>query len=194
VQIWLLTCHVRQLQRVNYGIVVGLKTLKCQLQRLKKAKRNVKNDYLDFTYKYPPQSIHQSNTKASRTLRTLRRLIWEKCQVEVSSAADSQTVLAERADGSGWITAEGPQTVVLFDQWTRKNWSKRQARAAVSRAARDVARNRHINSRRRETKKEKKGESTRPSEPLPCRAPCFFSHQLLSPKAEETTPFRWSQM
>jgi len=31
VQIWLLTCHMRQLQQVNYGIVVGLKTLKCEL-------------------------------------------------------------------------------------------------------------------------------------------------------------------
>jgi len=69
----------------------------------------------------------------------------------VSSAADGQKVYAERSDGAGRNAVEGPQTVVLFDQW--KERSKRQARAAVSRAARDVARNRHVNSWRKEKKR-----------------------------------------
>jgi len=145
VQIWLLTCHMRQLKQLNYGIVVGLKTLKCELQRLKKAKRDVKKEIFGFY-------IDVSTTVIKSGFRTLRRLIRKKCEVEVSSAPDGQKVLAERANGAGWIAVEQPQIVVLFDQW--KERSKRQTSAAVSRAARDVARNKHVNS-----KKEKKGGS-----------------------------------
>jgi len=91
--------------------------------------------------------IDISTTVIKSSFRTLRLLIWEKCKVEVSSAADGQEVLAERADGAGWTVFEGLQRVVLFDQW--KEWSKRQTRAVVSRAVKDVARNNHENSRMR---------------------------------------------
>ena len=63
----------------------------------------------------------------------------------MSSVADGKKVLAERANVAGWTAVERPQRVLLFDQW--KERSKRQMRAAVSRAARDVARNKHVNSR-----------------------------------------------
>ena len=97
-------------------------------------------------------------------------LIQEKREVEVSSAADGKKVLAERAAGAGWTAVDGPQKVVLFDQL--KERSKRQTRAAVSRTARDVARNKHVNSRGRKNKR----KSTRPSKLLPRKAPCFLSH------------------
>jgi len=95
--------------------------------------------------------IDVSTTVTKSCLRKLRRLILETCQVEVSGAADGQKVCAERCDGAGGIAVEAPQTLVLFDQW--KERSNRQARAAVSRAARDVARNRHVNSWRKGKKR-----------------------------------------
>jgi len=64
-------------------------------------------------------------------------LIWEKRKVEASSAADSQEVLVERVDGSGLIAGENSQTILLSDQW--KGRGKRQVKAEVSRAAKDVA-------------------------------------------------------
>jgi len=180
VQIWLLTYHMRQLQQVNYGIVAGFKTLQCELQRLKKEKREARKDIFGF-------HIDVSTTVIKSSFRTLKCLIRVKCEVEVSNVADGNKVLAERADDAGWTAVDGPQKAVLFDQW--KERSKRQTRAAVSRTARDVARNKHVNDRSRK----KKGKSARPSELLPCKALCFLSHQLLSMKAEETTPFWWSR-
>ena len=99
----------------------------------KKAKCDVKRDI--FT--------DVSNTVIKGGFQTLKRSIREKCKVEVNSATDIQKVLAERADSVGGFAVEGPLTVILFDEW-----SKRQTRAAVSRAARDVARNKHVKSRR----------------------------------------------
>jgi len=64
-------------------------------------------------------------------------LIWEKRKVEASSAADSQEVLVERVDGSGLIACENSQTILPSDQW--KGRGKRQVKAEVSRAAKDVA-------------------------------------------------------
>ena len=159
VTIWLLTLHVRQWQRVNYGSVVPLKTLQCELHRLKTKNRHVQIDV--------------STTVPKSSLRKLRRLILEKCQVEVSGAADGQKVCAERCDGAGRIAVEAPQTLVLFDQW--KERSKRQARAAVSRAARDVARNRHVNSWR----KGKKGGVGTAFQAAPMQGALFFSHMMM---------------
>ena len=69
---------------------------------------------------------------------------------------------------AGWIAVEGPQRVVLFDQW--KERSKRQTRAAVSRAARDVARNKHVNSKKRK----KEGEVNMAFRAAPMQGALFF--------------------
>jgi len=156
-QIWRMTCCVKQLKKVNYGIVVGLKAAQSELRRLRKAEGDVQRN--------------KSTTVVKNNLRMVKDLVTEKetvcvstllaptadsigamgtrLEVEVSNAADGKKVLAERVDDAGCTEVEGPQKVVLFDQW-----SKRQTKAAVSRAARDVTRNKHVNSRRRK----KKGE------------------------------------
>jgi len=95
VQIWLLTCHMRHLQEVSYSIVVGLKTLKCELQRLKKAKREARKNVFGF-------HMDVSTTVIKSGFRTLKCLIRVKREVEVSSVADGKKVLAERADDAGW--------------------------------------------------------------------------------------------
>jgi len=115
---------MQQLQQVNYGMVVGLKTLKCELQRLKRAKCDVERDIVTDV----------SNTVIQGGYQTLKISSLKKREVEVSSATNIQKVLAERADSAGGFAVEGPQTVILFDER-----SNRRTRAAVSRAARDVA-------------------------------------------------------
>jgi len=164
-RIWRMTSYVKQLKKVNYGIVVGLKAARSELRRLRKAEGEVQRN--------------KSTAVVKKNLRMVKDLVTEKeivcvsarlaptvdssgtmstrLESEESSVADSKNVLAERADGAGLTAVEGPQRVVLFDQL-----SKRQTRAAVSRTAREVARKKHVNSRRRK----KKGQSTRPSEPL----------------------------
>ena len=150
-----MTSYVKQLKKVNYGIVVGLKAARSELRRLRKAEGEVQRN--------------KSTAVVKKNLRMVKDLVTEKeivcvsarlaptvdssgtmstrLESEESSVADSKNVLAERADGAGLTAVEGPQRVVLFDQL-----SKRQTRAAVSRAARDVARKKHVNSRRRKKK------------------------------------------
>ena len=154
-RIWRMTSYVKQLKKVNYGIVVGLKAARSELRRLRKTEGERRRN--------------KSTAVVKKNLRIVKDLVTEKetvcvstrlaptadsssamstrLEVEVSSAADSKNVLAERADSAGLTTVEGPQRVVLFDQL-----SKRQTRAVVSRAARDVARRKHVNSRRRKHK------------------------------------------
>ena len=83
-------------------MVAGLKTLKYELQRLKKAKCDVERDI--FT--------DVSNTVIKGGFQTLKRSIREKCKVEVNSATDIQKVLGERANSAGGFAVEGPLTVI----------------------------------------------------------------------------------
>jgi len=145
------------LKKVNYGIVVGLKAAQSELRRLRKAEGDVQRN--------KSTTVVKSNLWMVKDLVTEKEIVCvstllaptadsigamgTRLEVEVSNAADGKKVLAGRVDDAGWTEVEGPQKVVLFDQW-----SKRQTKAAVSRVARDVTRNKHVNSRRRK----KKGE------------------------------------
>jgi len=113
-------------------------------------------------------------------------LIRGKREVEVSSAADGKKVLAERADGAGWTAVDRPKRVVLFDQW--KEQSKRQTRAAVSRTVRDVARNKHVNSRRRK----RKGQVNTAFQAAATQGALFSLAPVTVNETKETAPFWWS--
>ena len=63
-RIWRMTSDVKQLKKVNYGIVVGLKAAQSELRRLRKAERDVQRN--------------KSTMVVKNNLRMVKDLVTEK--------------------------------------------------------------------------------------------------------------------
>jgi hypothetical protein len=84
IRIWRMTRYVKQLKKVNYGIVVGLRVAKSELRRLRKAERHVQRN--------------KSTTVVKNNLRMVKDLVTEKIGIEVSRQADGQRLVVEKVD------------------------------------------------------------------------------------------------
>ena len=83
-RIWGMTSYVKQLMKVNYGIVVGLTVAKSELRRLRKAECDVQRN--------------KSTTVVKNNLRLVKDLVTEKIGIEVSRQADSERWAVKRVD------------------------------------------------------------------------------------------------
>jgi len=83
-QIWRMTSYVKQLKKVNYGIVVGLNTAKSELRRLRKAEGNVRRN--------------KSTTVFKNNLRMVKDLVTEKNGIQVSGQADGERWAVRKVD------------------------------------------------------------------------------------------------
>jgi len=82
IRIWRMTSCMKQLKKVNYGIVVGLKVAKSELRRLRKAESDVQRN--------------KSTTVVKNKLRMVKDLVTEKIGIEVSRQAEGQRLAVER--------------------------------------------------------------------------------------------------
>ena len=83
-RIWRMTSYVKQLKKVNYGIVVGLKAARSELRRLRKAEGEVQRN--------------KSTAVVKKNLRMVKDLVTEKEIVCVSAR------LAPTVDSSGTMS------------------------------------------------------------------------------------------
>eukprot|EP00277_Geminigera_cryophila_P000766 CAMPEP_0179427372 /NCGR_PEP_ID=MMETSP0799-20121207/13342_1 /TAXON_ID=46947 /ORGANISM="Geminigera cryophila, Strain CCMP2564" /LENGTH=630 /DNA_ID=CAMNT_0021202397 /DNA_START=535 /DNA_END=2429 /DNA_ORIENTATION=+ len=84
IRICRMTCYAKQLKKVNYGIVVGLKAAKCELKRLRKTECDLQRKELTTVVKI--------------NLQRVRDLVTEKIGIEVSRQADGQRLAVEKVD------------------------------------------------------------------------------------------------
>jgi len=136
-----MTTYVKQLKKVNYGIVVGLKAAKSELRRLRKAEGDVQRN--------------KSTTVVKNNLRMVKDLVKGKIGIEVSRQADGERWAVEKVDVEKCLAAGDCR---LITQW------EQQAREEESRTARRAARNKYM-------KREKKIGSRKASQAAPQSLP-----------------------
>jgi len=115
---------VKQLKKVNYGIVVGLKVVQSELRRLRKAECDVQRN--------------KSTMVVKNNLRMVKDLVTEKIGIEVSRQAEGQRLVAEQVDAEKSLAAWECQPI---GQWEHSD--RRHAKEAESRNARRAARNKY---------------------------------------------------
>jgi len=79
-----MTSYVKQLKKLNYSIVVGLKVAQSELRRLRKAECDVQRN--------------KSTTVVKNNLRMVKDLVTEKIGIEVSRQAEGQRLAVEQVD------------------------------------------------------------------------------------------------
>ena len=141
---------MKQLKKVNYGIVVGLKVAQSELRRLRKAKCDVQRN--------------QSTTVVKNNVRMVKILFTEKIGIEVSRQAEGQRLAMELVDAEKCLAAGKCQPI---GQWEH---SDRHAKEAEGRTARRAARNKY-------TKRKIKKDLAKPHKLLLLSAVQFCSHQ-----------------
>jgi len=90
-RIWRMTSYVKQLKKVNNGIVVRLKVAQSELRRLRKAECDL-------------QRI-KSTTVIKNNLRMVKDLVTEKIGLEVSRQAEGQRLAVEQVDAENCLAA-----------------------------------------------------------------------------------------
>jgi len=150
-QIWRMTSYLKQLKKVNHGIVVGLRVAQSELRRLRKAECDVQRN--------------KSTTVVKNNLRMVKDLVTEKNEIEVSRQAAGQRLAVEQVDAEKCLAAWECRPI---GQWEHSD--RRHAKEAEGRTARRAARNKHI-------KGGKKEDLAKPPKLLLLSAVHFCSHQ-----------------
>jgi len=146
-----MTSYVKQLKKVKYGIVVGLKVAQSELRRLRKAKCDVQRN--------------QSTTVVKNNVRMVKILFTEKIGIEVSRQAEGQRLAMELVDAEKCLAAGECR---LIGQW--EHTDRRRAKEVEGRTARRAARNKYI-------KRGEKEDLAKPPKLLLLRVVQFCSHQ-----------------
>jgi len=121
-----MTSYVKQLKKVNCGMVVGLKAAKSELRRMRKAEGDVQRN--------------KSTTVVKNNLRMVKDLVTDKIGIEASRQAVGQRLAVEQVDAEKCLAAGKCR---LIDQWEHSD--RRHAKEAEGRTARRAARNKYIN-------------------------------------------------
>ena len=119
-----MTSYVKQLKKVNYGIVVGLKVAQSELRRLRKAECDVQRN--------------KSTTVVKNNLRIVKDLVTGKIGIEVSRQAEGQRFAVEQVDAENCVAAGECRPI---GQWEHSD--RRHAKEAEGRTARRAARNKY---------------------------------------------------
>jgi len=120
-----MTNYVKQLKKVNCGIVVGLKLAQSELRRLRKAECDVQRN--------------KSTTVVNNNLRMVKYLVTEKIGIEMSKQAAGQRLAVEQVDAEKCLAAWECRPT---GQWEHND--RRHAKEAEGRTARRAARNKYI--------------------------------------------------
>ena len=99
---------MKQLKKVNYGIVVGLKVAQSELRRLQRAECDVQRN--------------KSTTVVKNNLQMVKDLVTEKIEIEVSRQAESQRLAVEQ-DGAEIFLAAGECRQI--GQWEHSDMRKK---------------------------------------------------------------------
>jgi len=98
-----MTSYVKQLEKMNYGIVVGLKVAQSELRRLQKVECGVKRNKTTMVVK--------------NNLRMVKEPVTEKISIEMSRQAEGQRLSVEQVDAEKCLAAWECQ---LIGQWEHK--------------------------------------------------------------------------
>ena len=142
---------MKQLEKVNYGIVVGLKVLQSELRRLRKAECDVQRN--------------TSTTDVKNNVQMVKDLVTEKIGIEVSRQPEGQRLATEQIDAEKCLAAGECRPI---GQWEHSD--RRHAKEAEGRTARRAARNRYM-------KRGKKKDLAEPPKLLLLSEVQFCSHQ-----------------
>jgi len=123
-----MTSYVKQLKKVNYGIVVGLKVAQSELRRLRKVECDVQRN--------------KSTTVVKNNVRMVKDLVTEKIGIEVSRQVEGQRLAMEQVDAEKCLAAGDCR---LIGQWEHSD--RRHAKEVEGRTARRAARNKYIKRR-----------------------------------------------
>jgi len=120
-----MTTYMKQLKKVNYGIVVGLKVAQRELRWLRMAECDVQRN--------------TSTTVVKNNVRIVKDLVTEKIEIEVSRQAESQRLAVQQVDTEKCLAAGECR---LIGQWEHSD--RRHGKEAEGRTARRAARNKYI--------------------------------------------------
>jgi len=124
-RIWRMTSYVKQLKKVNYGIVVGLKVVQSELRWLRKVECDVQRN--------------KSTTIVKNNVRIVKDMVTETIGIEVSRQAEGQRLAMEQVDAETCLAAGECRPI---GQWEHRD--RRHAKEAQGRTARTAARNKYI--------------------------------------------------